>query len=124
MASLADRDERMNEDDAREEIARLEARIEALRDAIERCRKLALAARLAIVAGAALLVLMALGVITFAIANLLGALAAVLGGIVLFGSNSSTWKQTAAAIEEAEALRAQLIESMELRVVDDSPSIH
>jgi asparagine N-glycosylation enzyme membrane subunit Stt3 len=114
----------MHDDDVREEIARLEAQLEVLRDALERCRKLALASRLAIAAGAVLILLMVVGVLPLARLNLLGALAAVIGGIVLFGSNSSTWKQTAAAIKEAEALRAELIESMELRVVDDSPPIH
>jgi len=114
----------MDEGVARDEIARLEAHIEALSVSIERCRKIAVASKLAIVAGVVLIVLMTIGMLTFAPLNFAGAVAAFLGGIVLLGSNSSTWQQTAAAIEEAEALRAALIERMELRVVEDSPPIH
>jgi hypothetical protein len=108
----------MSEKAAREEIARLEARIEALSGSIERCRKISLAARLIFAAGAVWMLLMLIRVIPFTSFHLVGAIAAVLGGIVLFGSNNSTWKQMLAALAQAESLRAQLIDRIELRTVE------
>jgi hypothetical protein len=109
--------------DAREEIARLEARIAALTDAIERCRKISLAARLALALGAVWLVLVLLKVIPFAPIHIIGAISAMLGGIVLFGSNASTWKQTVAAIAAAEARRTELIDGIALRTVADAAEL-
>jgi hypothetical protein len=43
--------------------------------------------------------------------------AAVIGGMVIFGSNTSTLKQTVTNIKAAEARRAELIGRMDLRVV-------
>jgi hypothetical protein len=49
----------------------------------------------------------------------------VLGGIVLLGSNATTWAQTDAALHEAEAMRADLIGRMDMRVVgDERPLLH
>ena len=75
-----------------EDIARIEARIEALDEAIERCRKLALAA--------------------------------VIGGVVLLGSNSTTWEQNEAARAASAKLRAELIEGLQLRLVEERPTLH
>jgi hypothetical protein len=47
-----------------------------------------------------------------------GAIAAAIGGVVVFGSNSSTSKQTTAAIEAAEIRRDELIDMIDLRTVD------
>jgi hypothetical protein len=47
------------------------------------------------------------------------ALAAVIGGTVVCGSNTSTLKQTTTAMKAAEAHRAELISRMDLRVVGD-----
>jgi hypothetical protein len=53
------------------------------------------------------------------------ALAAVIIGTVLLGSNSTTWKQTDVALHEAEAMRADLIGRMDMRVVgEDVRTIH
>jgi hypothetical protein len=65
-----------------------------------------------------------LGVIAFSPETVIAALAAVIGGIVLLGSNATTWTQTGAALHEAEAMRADLIGRMELRVVEERPTIH
>ncbi len=107
------------------DIARLEARIETLQEAIARCRKIALAAKIAIGAGAAWLVLTFVGLAPFVPTLLFASLAAVIGGVVLLGSNSTTWKQTEAALAASESMRHDLIEQLELRVIDDDvPSFH
>src|ERR1051325_10967690 len=77
----------MNDDPLHAQIAKLETRIEALAQSMERGRKIALAARGAIMLGAMLFAAIALGVIRFDALPLLAALSALLGGIVLFGSN-------------------------------------
>ena len=102
----------------RDDIAELEARIEALSESIERCRKISLASKLAIAAGAGWLALLIVGLVAFAPYELVAALAAVLGGIVLLGSNSTTWTQAETALDQAEAMRAALIGRMDLRLVD------
>ena len=50
---------------------------------------------------------------------LIGAIAAVIGGTVVFGSNASTLKQTSADMKAAEAHRTELISRMDLKVVGD-----
>lgn len=111
----------INEDDIPNAIARIEARIESLAESIDRCRKLSLTARLLFAAGAVWIVLIVLRIVPFAPFHIAGSIAATLGGIVLLGSNSSTWNQTAAALEQAEAQRTALIERIELRVVEERP---
>ena len=64
----------------------------------------------------------ALGGVGFDPAVLIGSIAAVIGGTVVFGSNTSTLKQTAAVIKAAEAHRAELISQIDLRVVGDGNS--
>jgi hypothetical protein len=103
--------------DPREQIARLETHLEELAQSAERCRKIALASRVAIVMGAVGITAMALGAIRFGGAPLIFSAAAIIGGIVVFGANSSTAKQVDAATRTAEALRAQLIGSIGLRLV-------
>ena len=105
--------------DVREEIARLEGRIETLAVSLERCRKVSLAARLAILAGGAWLTLTLLGLVTFTPALFFGAIAVTIGGVVLLGSNATTWNETAAALQQAEAARMTLIGQIELTVVDN-----
>ena len=115
----------MDDDDFHDEIAQLEARSEALTESIERCRKISLAAKLTIAAGAIWIVLVLLGVIAFSPGTIIAAMAAVLGGIVLLGSNATTWTQTDAALHEAEAMRADLIGRIDMRVVgDEKPILH
>jgi hypothetical protein len=113
----------MSDDDFRDEIGRLEERIEALTESIERCRKVSLAAKLIIAAGAIWIALVLLWVVPFIPATVVAAMAGVIGGTVLLGSNATTWKQTEAALRAAEAARAELIEGMELRVVGEQGRI-
>ena len=64
------------------------------------------------------------GIIPFDPLALTGAMAAGLGGVVTLGSNNSTAKEAAAQLAEAEAQRAVLIGSIELRVVGSPATIH
>ena len=115
----------MDDSDFRDEIAQLEARSEALAESIERCRKISLAAELAIAAGAIWIGLVLLRVIPFIPETVIAALAAVIGGTVLLGSNATTWTQAEADLRAAEAMRADLIGRMQLRVVgEETPMLH
>jgi hypothetical protein len=111
----------MTEDDPTDEISDIEARIEALAVIAERCRKFILASKIAIGSGAALLLVTILGVFGFGQMAVLGSIALVLVGIVSLGSNVSTLRQTDDAISAAEARRAALIGSIDLRLVADAP---
>jgi hypothetical protein len=99
------------------DIARLEEHIEGLRLSLARCRKIALAAKIAIAAGAGVLLFTLFGAIPFVTAPVIAAMAAVIGGIVLAGSNSTTRKQTEARLHNSETLRAEMIGQLRLRVV-------
>jgi hypothetical protein len=109
----------MQDDDPTDEISRIEARLEELAEVAERCRKFVLASKLAIAGGIALLLVMMLGLFGSNQVAAIGSIAMVLGGIVSFGSNVSTLRQTTAAISAAEALRSDLISRLDLRVVGD-----
>jgi hypothetical protein len=114
----------MEENAAPADIARLEDHIEALRDSIARCRKIGLAAKLVITAGAGVLLFTLFGLVPFLTAPVITAIAAVIGGIVLAGSNSTTWQQTETRLRNSEALRAEMIGGIEMRVVEESKTLH
>ena len=109
----------MAEDNPIDEISRIEAQIEELAEVSERCRKIILISKAAIAGGVALLLIMMLGLFGSNPVAALGSIALVLGGIVSFGSNVSTLRQTMAALSAAEALRSDLISRIDLRVVGD-----
>lgn len=111
----------MTEDDPTDEISDIEARIEALAETAERCRKFILGSKIAIGGGGALLLVTILGLIGAGQMTALGSIALVLGGIVSLGSNVSTLRQTEGAISAAEARRARLIGGIDLRLVHDAP---
>jgi len=111
----------MAEDDEIDEISAIEARIEELAEVSERCRKIILASKIAIAAGLALLPVTILGLFGSGQVPALGSIALILGGIVSFGSNVSTLRQTADAISAAESLRSDLIGRIDLRVIGDAP---
>jgi hypothetical protein len=109
-----------SDDGPREEIARLEAEIEEAAEAAERCRKFIAAGKLSIAVGAVWLLGAAFGPLT-GLASLAGATAALLGGIVVFGSNTMTARQIVARIHAAEQTRAQLIDGIAPRPVERLP---
>jgi hypothetical protein len=109
----------MDDDDSdpREEIVRLEAHIEQLAETIESCRKLILIAKGVMAVAAVLIVAGLLGLIMLDPAVLIGAFGIVLGGLVVFGSNTSTLEQAKAATKAAELRRSELINKIDLRLV-------
>ena len=109
----------MDDGDLHEQILHIEAHIEELTDIIERCRKIILISKVAIAAGGILILAIVVGALGFDPTILIGAIAAVIGGTVVFGSNTSTLKQTSADMKAAEAHRTELISRMDLRVVGD-----
>ena len=107
------------DDDLHEQVLQIEAHIEELADVIERCRKIILISKAAVVVGGTLILATITGAIGFDPTIMIGAIAAAIGGTVFFGSNMSTLKQTVTDMKAAEAHRTELIGRMDLRVVGD-----
>jgi|SRR5712692_6939222 hypothetical protein len=107
----------VDDGDLREEIVRLEADIEQFAETIESCRKLILIAKGAVALAAILILAALLGAITLDPAVLIAAFGVALGGVVVFGSNTSTLEQAKAATKAAELRRSELIGKIDLRVV-------
>jgi hypothetical protein len=103
--------------DPRDEIVRLEAQIEELAAKIENCRKFILAARVATWGGGIVLAAMLLGAVRADPVTMASASAALLGGIVVWGSNNSTANEARKELATAEARRAALIETIDLRAI-------
>jgi hypothetical protein len=115
----------MVDDDAHEAIEELEERIESLGQAVARCRKISLAAKLAVAAGVIWILLVLLTIVSFDPATLITAMAMAIGGVVLLGSNATTWRQTEAELHSTEAERVSLIGRLHLSVVgEDTPTLH
>lgn len=106
------------------EIARLEEHIEQLTLKLEGCRKYAAAALTSIGLGGVLLIAGLTGVMQLDAVAVMAAGAAVLGGIVLSGSNRSTTREVEAELAQAEAERAALIGQIDLRVVSERRVLH
>jgi hypothetical protein len=106
-----------NGGDPRAEIVRLEALIDELAAKIESCRKFVLAARIATWGGGIVLAAMLTGAVRFDPATMAGAAAALLGGIVVWGSNNSTAKEARKEMAMAEAKRVAVIETIDLRAI-------
>ena len=102
-----------DDSDPRDEIARLESKLDELADAMAQCRKITLISQIAITAGGTWLLAVAIGVIGFDPLGLMAAMSGVIGGTVMYGSNTTTWREVDAAMKNAEAMRAALIGSQE-----------
>jgi hypothetical protein len=110
----------MTDGNLHDQISQLEADIEDLTEVVERCRKIILISKIAIGAGGIWLLAITLGAIRFDAVAMIASMALVIGGIVVFGSNMSTSKQTTVAINAAEARRAELIDKINPRIVRDA----
>ena len=109
--------ENLDNGDPREEIVRLEEHIEELAAKIESCRKFVQVSRVAVAGGTLVLAAMLVGAIQSDLGLLAAAVSLLLGGIVVWGSNSSTAKEATKELAAAESERAALIEQINPRVI-------
>jgi hypothetical protein len=105
--------------DPHDEIARLEARLDELADALARCQKFKLVSQIAMAGGGLWLGAAMIGIIGFDPMAMMAAIAGVIGGTVMYGSNTTTSQELKAAVEDAEAKRMALIGRLHLRVVGE-----
>jgi hypothetical protein len=105
--------------DLHQQILQIEAHIEELTGVIERCRKIILISKVAVAAGGISILVLVIGAVGLDPTAMIGAIAAVIGGTVVFGSNTSTLKQITTEMRASEAHRSELISRMDLRVVVD-----
>ena len=116
--------------DLRDQISRIEADIDQLAKTLDGCRKAMLLSKVTIAAGGIWLLGYFLGAFRFDPMLMVGAIAAVIGGVVILGSNSSTSQQTIAAMKAAETERDELIDMIDPRAVavgkwePSRPTIH
>jgi hypothetical protein len=103
--------------DPHEEIVRLEEHTEELAAKIESCRKFVQVSRVAVAGGTLVLAAMLVGAIQSDLGLLAAAVSLLLGGIVVWGSNSSTAKEAMKELAAAESERAALIEHINPRVI-------
>jgi hypothetical protein len=107
----------MPNDDLRDQISRIETDIEDYTITLDGCRKAMLLSKVAIGAGIISLSAYLLGAIWLNAVVVIGAMAAVIGGVVVFGSNLTTSKQATSAMAARERRRAELIDMINLRTV-------
>lgn len=115
--------EPMDQANLRNQIARLEQRLEELSAALEKSRKAILASKVAIGGGALLMLALVLGVIGAQPLAIVVSIAAILGGIVGFGANVSTARQDRAAMEAVAATRTELISRLDMRDISRGTSL-
>jgi tetrahydromethanopterin S-methyltransferase subunit F len=97
-----------------DEIERLEQRIEELREAIARSRRLRLVGVASAVIGPGLIVGFVLGLVDYTPARVLVAFALAIGGMVLMGSSRSSTEELQSAMKRAEAKRMAAIDALDL----------
>jgi len=110
----------MADGDLRDQITQIEADLEQLVEKLERCRKAMLVSKVGTGVGVIWILAYFVGAVGFVPAAMVGATAAVIGGVVVYGSNSSTSKEVSAAMKDGERLRAELIEKIDPRIVSRS----
>ena len=110
----------MADDDLSDQISRIEADIEEHAITLEGCRKAMLLSKVAVAAGIIFLAAYLLGVIWLNSVAVIGAMAAVIGGVVVYGSNLTTSRQAASAMAALERHRAELIDTINLRTIGEN----
>jgi hypothetical protein len=104
-----------------EEIERLEAQIDELREAIRRSRKLIVAGRACALAGATLLICLVLGLATVTPLRVIVGIAVGLGGLVLMGSSVGSTKQLEVSLKKTEDERNAAIDALQFVDLGDGP---
>ncbi len=105
--------------DPHQQIADLEAEIDTLSDAAERCRKSMILARLAAGAGVLLFGAALLGLIRSDPLILVLGIAAAVAGIGFYGSSRGSLEHLSEKIRAAEARRTEMIDEMDLQPVQE-----
>jgi hypothetical protein len=113
----------MPNDELRDQISRIETDIEDHAITLEGCRKAMLLSKVAIAAGIVFLSTYLLGAIWLNAVAVIGAMAAVIGGVVVFGSNLTTSNQATSAMAALERRRAELIDMINLRTVGEGEEL-
>src|SRR5580698_4761485 len=96
-----------------EQIERLEAEIDELREAIRRSRRLVLAGRVCAFAGAAWFICQLLGLVSLVPLRLIVAIVVGIGGLVLMGSSVGSTKQLEHSLKLREDTRNAAIDALE-----------
>jgi hypothetical protein len=96
-----------------EQIERLEAQIDELREATRRSRRLVVGGRACAFAGAALLICLVLGLATVTPVQMIVGIAVGLGGLVLMGSSVGSTKQLELSLKQMEDERNAAIDALE-----------
>jgi hypothetical protein len=102
-----------------QQIADLEADIDALSDAAEQCRKSMIVARLAVIAGVLLVGASLSGFVRTDALILVIGIAATLAGIGLLGSSRGSLEHITGKIRASEARRDGMIDGMNLQTFQD-----
>ena len=102
-----------------EQIERLEAEIDELREAIQRSRRLVVAGRACAFAGAALLVALILGLAYFTPVRMIVGISLGLGGLVLMGSSVGSTRQLELSLKRTEDERNAAIDALALVQLGD-----
>ncbi len=102
-----------------EQIERLEAQIDELREAIQRSRRLAIAGRACAFAGAALFICFMLGLATVTPVRMIVGITVALGGLVLMGSSVGSTKQLELSLKQTEDERNAAIDALEFVELGD-----
>jgi hypothetical protein len=105
--------------DSHQHVIDLEAEIDQLHEAIERCRKIDLASKAGLVCGFATV---GIGLIWHSPLALVIAIGAVLGSLALMGSNRRTHDETVAALKEHEARRSATIDDIDMKTLSSLAS--
>jgi hypothetical protein len=107
----------LDDGDPHKKIVGLEEHIEQLAAKLESCRKFVVVSRIAVAGGGLVLAAMLVGAIRSDLGLMAASVASFLGGIVVWGSNRSTAKETVKEINAAESKRAALIEQINPRII-------
>jgi hypothetical protein len=110
----------MSDEGVSSRISQLEEEIEQLGGTMESCRKIMRVSKLAIAFGVLWMAALALGIFSPGPLYLIAAIAAVLYGIVGYGSNLSTLRQSMEKLKQAEAAREELIGGIDFETIEDT----
>ncbi|HMA73821.1 MAG TPA: hypothetical protein VKP67_20410 [Xanthobacteraceae bacterium] len=108
-----------DDEDPHDQIAQLETQLEELAESMARCRKIKLMSQVSIAGGGTWMLAVAIGLIALTPIAMMAAISAVIGGTVMYGSNTTTSRELDAAMKDAEVRRAELIGRLQLRVVGE-----